>query len=254
MPGKYLRGALIHLNEGFLVPVPNVIVFQYNPETMTHRWDPPGDAQGLKAAGVKSKEQGCDLEGAVTAGDPLAASGYPGETFNFTISMDANDAIADGNDLTAGIARVSGIYSRLAALELLQYPVIRDREQAGLTGSVSLANLTAGAFGASIVSADGKSRKVPQMVLRPVLFVWGAGRVVPVRVMSLTITEKLYDALLNPTHADAELGLRVLTPGEMNALPKVMKAVTQGAYAYTHALRQALAISNTAEAAIGLVS
>ena len=33
----------------------------------------------------------------------------------------------------------------------------------------------------------------------------------------LTITEKLYDATLNPTHAEAQLTLRVLTPAELDA-------------------------------------
>jgi len=35
-----------------------------------------------------------------------------------------------------------------------------------------------------------------------VLFVWGPGRILPVRVTGLSITEKLYDEFLNPTHAD----------------------------------------------------
>ena len=33
----------------------------------------------------------------------------------------------------------------------------------------------------------------------------------------LTITEKLYNATLNPTHAEAQLTLRVLTPAELQA-------------------------------------
>ena len=47
------------------------------------------------------------------------------------------------------------------------------------------------------------------------LFVWGLQRIVPVRVTDLTITEKLYDTALNPIHADAQIGLRVLTPDEI---------------------------------------
>ena len=50
-----------------------------------------------------------------------------------------------------------------------------------------------------------------------VLFVWGAFRIVPVRVTGLTITEKLYDEMLNPVHAEAQLQLRVLTPAELQA-------------------------------------
>ena len=48
--------------------------------------------------------------------------GMPGEAFSFTIAMDANDEIADGSAPTAALAEASGIYSRLAALEMLLYP------------------------------------------------------------------------------------------------------------------------------------
>ena len=49
------------------------------------------------------------------------------------------------------------------------------------------------------------------------LFIWGSGRIVPVRVTGITITEKLYDSALNPTHAEAQLALRVLTPAELRS-------------------------------------
>ena len=48
------------------------------------------------------------------------------------------------------------------------------------------------------------------------LFVWGPGRIVPVRVTDLTITEQLYNPSLNPIHAEAQLSLRVLTPAELD--------------------------------------
>ena len=42
MSGFVLKGALVEFMPTFLpVPVPNVIVFQYNPETMTHTWTQP---------------------------------------------------------------------------------------------------------------------------------------------------------------------------------------------------------------------
>ena len=36
MAGKFLKGALVEFVPTFLVPVPNVIVFQFNPETIRH--------------------------------------------------------------------------------------------------------------------------------------------------------------------------------------------------------------------------
>ena len=107
MAGKFIRGALIEFMPTFLIPLPNVIVFQFNPETIRHSWTPATAAGGGGAAAPG------------TAGsNPLAVRGMPGESFSFTLAMDANDGIAEGNP----IAIASGIYSRLAALEMLLYP------------------------------------------------------------------------------------------------------------------------------------
>src|ERR1700709_1307259 len=105
-----MKGALISFMPTFIGSVPNVIVFQYNPETISHTWTPAGkaDQAATPKAGV----------------DPTATDGVPGETFAFKLSLDANDMIADGgsNPVAEGLAIASGISTRLAALELLQYP------------------------------------------------------------------------------------------------------------------------------------
>jgi hypothetical protein len=44
-----------------------------------------------------------------------------------------------------------------------------------------------------------------------VLLHWGTSRVVPVQLMSLSITEELFDPALNPIQAKVDLGLKVLT-------------------------------------------
>ena len=82
------------------------------------------------------------------------------------------------------------------------------------------------------------------------LFIWGPGRIVPVRMTGLTITEKLYDSALNPTHAEAQLTLRVLTPAELVAAradDDVLGNLATVAYTYTLTLRQALAVANLGE-------
>jgi hypothetical protein len=43
------------------------------------------------------------------------------------------------------------------------------------------------------------------------LFVWGPGRVLPVRLTSFSITEQAYDGLLNPIRAEVDLSLMVLS-------------------------------------------
>ena len=234
MSGFVLKGALVEFMPTFLVPLPNITVFQYNPETMIHTWtqsEPAGTA-------------------GVTTSNPLAVKGMPGEAFSFTIAMDANDDIADGNSVTSGMAEVSGLYSRLAALEMLLYPSGSTR--GGLVGAVSAA--VGAAFGGG--GSSGVTRTVPESTIPVVLFVWGAGRIVSVRVTGLTITEKLYDSALNPTHAEAQLSLRVLTPAELVAAQSddaVLANLASIAYTYTFALRQALALANLANAASSIV-
>jgi hypothetical protein len=225
----------------FLVPTPNVIIFQFNPETMTHTWTPsaPDRTPYPTSGGTKHA-------------NPMAVQGLPGESFSFNLAMDANDTIADSGTGAVGsvsaaaatLATASGLYSRLSALEMLLYPS-GSFPTSGLMGTVSAA-----ATNAASGTSSGSSPKVPQFLLPTVLFVWGPSRIVPVRVKSLTITEKLYDALmLNPTHADAEISLEVLTPDELLALQDSLKQVATAAYVYSQAFRQAMALANLANGA-----
>jgi hypothetical protein len=236
MSGLFLKGALVEFMPTSLpVSLPNVIVFQYNPETMTHTWTQPEPEFSYGAE----------------RSNPLAVQGMPDEAFSFTIAMDANDEIADGSAPMAELAQVSGIYSRLAALEMLLYPTGMTNK---LIGAVSAA--ISSALGGK---ASGPVRTVPQSVMPLTLFIWGPGRIVPVRVTELTITEQLYDAALNPTHAEAQLGLRVLTPAELAAASAdgdVLANLATIAYTYTLTLRQGLAVANlgnAAESIIGII-
>jgi hypothetical protein len=233
MAGKYLRGALIEFTETFPLPIPNVIVFQYNPETMTHSWTPA--ATNPLTPGATS--------------NPLAITGEPQESFSFTLAMDANDMIADGDAVEAGLAAASGVYSRLAALEMLLFPSLPPG--GGLVGAVSAA------LGVGGKLSPDPSSQVPVAQLPTVLFVWGPGRIVPVRVTSLTITEKLYDApFLNPTHVEAQVGLRVLTANELQYIDGPLGTVARTAYGYSQVLRQTLArdnLANAAESIIGML-
>lgn len=242
MSAVVLKGALVEFMPTFLpAPAPNVIVFQYNPETMTHTWTQPEPAPPSATA-----------TGAAEGSNPLAVKGMPGEAFSFTIAMDANDEIAGGNPPTVALAQQSGIYSRLAALEMLLYPT--GPGQSGLVGAVSAA-ISSGLSG----QAPSATSSVPQSVMPVTLFIWGPGRIVPVRVTGLTITEKLYDSSLNPTHAEAQLSLRVLTPAELQSASTdndVLAQLATIAYYYTLSLRQKLAtenLTNAAESIIGMI-
>lgn len=239
MAGKFIKGALVELKMALVVPLPNVIIFQFNPETMTHTWAPAA------AAAPDPREK---------SSDPLAVDGVPGEQFSFTLLMDTTDMIADGSPVAQAIATATGIASRLAALEMLQYPV--DPSPGGsLLGQVSV-SIGSGGIGAAVGGAaggNGTTTTVPRLQVPTILFVWGPGRILPVRITTLTITERLYDELLNPTHAEAQIGLKVLTPRELSFVQGVLGKVANAAYDYSQALRQALAVANLANAAESII-
>ena len=229
-----LKGALISFMPTFIGTIPNVIVFQINPETISHAWTEP-TASSQPASGGKSNS------------DPLAVTGVPGESFTFTLILDANDEKADvaTNPIAAGLAAVSGAYIHLAALEMLQYPM---GSASALLGQVSAALSSASAGASSTPSTSVPASQVPV-----VLFVWGPQRIVPVRVTQLQITEKLYDELLNPVHAESQISLRVLTPDELAAVQGPMRDVANIAYVYTQGLRQLQATANLADAAASII-
>ena len=232
MAGQYLRGALVEFTETFPLPVPNVILFQYNPETMTHTWTP------AKTGGVSTPGQ--------NPSNPLAITGPPEESFSFNLMMDADDPIAD-SDATAPLAQATGVSSRLAALEMLLFPTAPPG--GGLVGSVSAA--------LGLSSGPPAGTAVPVSQLPTVLFVWGPGRIAAVRVTTLTITEKLYDGtLLFPRHAEAQIALKVLTEPELKYVDGPLGTLATAAATYTTGLREALAIANLAnsvESIIGML-
>lgn len=153
------------------------IVFQYNPDSLKRSFavrSPPKDA----AKSTQAQE------------DVLSVPGPPVETINLTVELDAADQLDDpqhGDDVDQ-----NGLHGALAALELLLYPataLLNQIEQ----------------------QADAGAVQVHPGDTPLVLLAWGSARVVPVQLTSLSISEELFDPLLNPVNAKVELGLKVLT-------------------------------------------
>jgi hypothetical protein len=232
-----LKGALVSFRPTFLTPVPNITVFQFNPETMTHTWSQPDRA--AEAAPSTS----------IQSGDPQAVPGMPGEEFSLTLIFDSNQDIEDQIPVSAQLGDVSGVYSRLAALEMMLYPV-GGNQMSSLLGQASAALGLAGSQ-----SGTACTTTVPSSTVPVVLFFWGAFRILPVRLTALTTTEKLYDEILNPVHAEVQLRLRVLTPAELNAAKanqKVLANLGVLAYTYTLGVRQVGALANLGNTVVGL--
>jgi len=167
---RLLKGAFVGIDP--LNPLASVVVFQYNPDTMTRRLDARTSGGG----------EGADKS------EALRLTGPPKETITLAIEVDAADQLEQANPL----AVVSGVYPPLAALEMLLYP-----KSATVVANAVLAQL-------------GNIEIIPPEAPLT-LFVWGPQRVVPVRLTSFSITEQAYDTLLNPILAKVDLTLQVLS-------------------------------------------
>jgi hypothetical protein len=95
---RLIKGALIGVDP--MNPLASVVVFQYNPDTMTRRLEP----RAVAAEADRS--------------EATRLSGPPKETITLTIEIDATDQLEQSNPL----AVASGITPTLAALEMMLYP------------------------------------------------------------------------------------------------------------------------------------
>ena len=151
--------------------LPTLIVFQYNPEQVTR-----------------------SLSGRTTSGggrgDALRTDGPPQESISLSVEIDATDQLEQPQQ--NGVTVDNGLHPVLAALEGLMYP----------SYPVVVANQVMALAGSAMILGE----PAPLAML-----IWGARRIVPVRVESLSITEEAFDTQLNPMRAKVELSLQVMT-------------------------------------------
>jgi hypothetical protein len=166
---RLIKGAIVGLDKDN--PIASIIVFQYNPDTMTRRLE----------ARTSTAEGGDRFEA-------LRLIGPPKETITISVEVDATDQLEAGNLQ----AIFTGINPTLAALEMLFYP----------KSTKVMADMAATALGIIEIIP-------PEAPLT--LFIWGPTRVLPVRITSFSITEEAFDTLLNPTRAKVDLTLQVLS-------------------------------------------
>ena len=215
-----MRGMLVEYGSDFLGPLPNIVVFQFNPESIARTISIP-------------KRKGSDRRATRTP-EPRGASAPPTETFTLNAHFSAADDLGRGGALSA-IPRVFGVGPQLAALEKMVYP----------------SNVLGGLLGAAVdavgdlLGADKKeaTRPTPREKLPRILFIWGPTRVIPVQVESLTITEQKFDFLLNPVQAEVQIGLAITTFGA-----KTDDKLGKGALDYTTGVKEAQAALNLVKA------
>lgn len=152
-------------------------------------------------------------------GEAQRVSGPPEETLTFSIEIDATDQLEHPGDNVMTVAL--GLHPVIAALESLLYPpfaVVATNEGLALGGL--------GFIGAE---------QAPLTLL-----VWGAARVLPVRVESLTIKEQAFDTNLNPIRVAADLTLKVQTYRDLD-----MTNPAYWVYMAGFAQKEVLAAANT---------
>jgi hypothetical protein len=166
---RLLKGAIVGVDK--MNPLASVIVFQYNPDTLTRRLE-------ARSSGGDNSDRS----------EAYRLTGPPKETISLKIEIDASDEVDNLNPAQL----ISGIHPTLAALEMLLYPKSLH----------VLAN--------AILSNVGMLEIIPPEAPLT-LFVWGPQRVLPVRLQNFSITEQAFDVALNPIRAEVELSLQVLS-------------------------------------------
>ncbi len=155
--------------------VERLIALQYNPETLT---------RSVQIKGV-SGDSGDHAEA-------LRLKGPPIETIKLEAEIDATDQLESADSATGK----NGLHAQLAVLEMIVYPtsssLFANNTKAG-TGSIEIAPMTG-----------------PLTV-----FIFGAKRILPVRITEMSITEEAFDINLNPIRAKISLGMRVLTVDDL---------------------------------------
>jgi hypothetical protein len=206
-----MRGAMIEYGSDFLGPLPNVVIFQFNPESLTRTIQVPARPTGGAARETTQ------------AGEPSIEK----------ITLKAQFSAADGMGTGNVLARTMGVGPRLAALEKMVNPASK---LSGLIGAAI------DAIGSALGAGGGDARQaVPREKYPRILFLWGPFRVLPVVIESMSITELQYDFLLNPIQADVSIGLAV------NAIDNCSDdTVGKGALEYSNMAKDAQAMLNLA--------
>jgi hypothetical protein len=215
-----LRGALIEYATDLIGPIPNVVVFQFNPEQLT---------RNLR---IPPRPTGATIRETTQAGEKTF------ETVSFKAHFSAADLLKDDKIL----ARTFGIGPQLCALEKMAHP---SSELAGLVGQAI------DAIGSALGIGGGDAapvQPIPRESYPKILFIWGLTRVQPVTIDSLSITELEYDPLLNPVRAEVDLQLTVIAVDTCSE-----DWLAKGAQEYTTVAKETQAIANLANTADSLV-
>ena len=212
--GFLMRGALIEYGSDIMGPIPNVVIFQFNPETLT------------RTVQIPSRPASATARETTQAGEPSVEK----------ITLKASFSAADEFGENKVLARLFGVGTRLAALEKMVYP------------SNDLLAAIGAALGIGGDAGEPGRQAIPRQKLPRILFIWGPYKILPVVLESMSITEQQYDFLLNPVQAEVSITMAV------NAVDKCSDdGVGKGALTYSNMAKDAQAMANLANTAEQIV-
>jgi len=210
----------VEYSGNFLGKIPNIVVFQFNPESIARTIAIPAARKEGAGAERSQRERG-------------QATAPPTESFTITAHFSAADDLGSGGAVSQ-IPKQFGVGPQLAALEKMVYPPATP-------GGVIGAALDAVASAIAAIGGKKASRSVPKEKIPRVLFIWGPTRLLPVSITSLTITEEQYDYQLNPVQAAVQIGLAVASR------PPDDDPVGKGALEYSTLVKDTQATPNLAK-------
>ena len=207
-----LRGALIEYGTSLIGPIPNVVIFQFNPESLSRTLQIP-----QRPTGATQRET-------TQAGEKTF------ERITFKAHFSAANLLADGKV----VAEMFGIGPQLAALEKMVLP---SSKLAGLVGAAI--DAIGDAIGGGGSSAP--AQPIPREQYPRILFIWGVTRVLPVTIDSMSISELEYDSVLNPLRAEVDITLSVIAVDDCSS-----DLLAKGALEYSTIAKEAQAMANLA--------
>lgn len=174
---KLLKAGLVVLDpQGGTVR--RTIALQYNPDSLSRSY----------------QVQGVGGEAGAERAQPFRLKGPAIETLKFEAEIDATDSL-EHPEQNANVVK-NGVAPQLAVLEGLVNPSV-----------------------AELMAVNEQAKSGTLEILPPeaplLLFVWGANRVVPVRLTDFSVTEEAFDAALNPVRARVSFSLRVLSTDDL---------------------------------------
>jgi len=183
---RFLKGAFVEAppgKSGALQP----IYFQFNPETVERTKS--GTWTSAQSQRQKADDASINNSFQKFKGKNVKAGYVPSpEKISLTLRLDSREkSFLDPSGAQAYESQ--GILPDLSALESLMKKVDINDSVAGSNNSPTLV----------------RTKQIPL-----VLFLWGGFRVIPVTILSMTITEQQFDHLLNPIRAEIRVSLQVL--------------------------------------------